>query len=188
MRVTAYLLFRERAMMMILSFLYIVFCKRAQRLSFFEQILPRAGGENFFSYMGFRERARRFFCCHIFPRTGIDILSEVQASTMQRASRTSHGEGPGSVPELQKKNFQKHEQRFKKKRDMQVTADLLFRERAMMMIFSFLYIVFCKRAKRLSVFEQILPRAGGGNFFSYCLLYTSPSPRDLSTSRMPSSA
>ena len=24
--------------------------------------------------------------------------------------------------------------------------------------------------------------------FSYCLLYTSPSPRDLSTSRMPSSA
>ena len=26
------------------------------------------------------------------------------------------------------------------------------------------------------------------NFFNYCLLYTSPSPRDLSTSRMPSSA
>ena len=25
-------------------------------------------------------------------------------------------------------------------------------------------------------------------FFHYCLLYTSPSPRDLSTSRMPSSA
>ena len=50
---------------------------------------------------------------------------------------------------------------------MQVTADLLFREQAMMMILSFLYIVFCKRAKRLSVFEQILPRAGGGNFFSY---------------------
>ena len=30
---------------------------------------------------------------------------------------------------------------------MQVTADLLFREPAMMMIFSFLYIVFCKGAK-----------------------------------------
>jgi len=69
---------------------------------------------------------------------------------MKRASRTSHGEGPGSVPELQKKNFQTHEQRLKKKkRDMQVTADLLFREQAMRMIFSFLYIVFCKRSKRL---------------------------------------
>ena len=52
----------ERAMMMILSFLYIVFCKRAKRLSFFEQIPPRAGGGNFFSYMGLRERARKFFC------------------------------------------------------------------------------------------------------------------------------
>ena len=28
----------------------------------------------------------------------------------------------------------------------------------------------------------------GGNVFKFCLLYTSPSPRDLSTSRMPSSA
>ena len=28
----------------------------------------------------------------------------------------------------------------------------------------------------------------GGFFFRGCLLYTSPSPRDLSTSRMPSSA
>ena len=27
-----------------------------------------------------------------------------------------------------------------------------------------------------------------GNMFATCLLYTSPSPRDLSTSRMPSSA
>ena len=62
MQVTADLLFRERAMMMIFSFLYIVFCKRAKRLSVFEQILPRAGGGNFFSYMAFRERARRFFC------------------------------------------------------------------------------------------------------------------------------
>ena len=26
------------------------------------------------------------------------------------------------------------------------------------------------------------------SFFNHCLLYTSPSPRDLSTSRMPSSA
>ena len=41
------------------------------------------------------------------------------------------------------------------------------------------------------------PVAGGGvgidnlaflSWFQYCLLYTSPSPRDLSTSRMPSSA
>ena len=29
---------------------------------------------------------------------------------------------------------------------------------------------------------------GIGGFFDVCLLYTSPSPRDLSTSRMPSSA
>ena len=27
-----------------------------------------------------------------------------------------------------------------------------------------------------------------GDFYRFCLLYTSPSPRDLSTSRMPSSA
>ena len=110
---------------------------------------------------------REDFSVTHFPRMGVDILSEVQASTMKRASRTSHGEGPGSVQDLQKKNFQKHEQRLKKKCDMQVTANLLFHERAMMMIFSFLYIVFCKRAKRLLFFEQILPRAGGGNFFSY---------------------
>ena len=37
-------------------------------------------------------------------------------------------------------------------------------------------------------------KPGKGNYFvakkgsSFCLLYTSPSPRDLSTSRMPSSA
>ena len=30
--------------------------------------------------------------------------------------------------------------------------------------------------------------AGKSTFFKCCLLYTSPSPRDLSTSRMPSSA
>ena len=33
-----------------------------------------------------------------------------------------------------------------------------------------------------------LAYAGGGVLVSVCLLYTSPSPRDLSTSRMPSSA
>eukprot|EP00829_Urostomides_striatus_P009935 TRINITY_DN2237_c0_g1_i1.p2 TRINITY_DN2237_c0_g1~~TRINITY_DN2237_c0_g1_i1.p2 ORF type:complete len:118 (+),score=43.63 TRINITY_DN2237_c0_g1_i1:64-417(+) len=42
-------------------------------------------------------------------------------------------------------------------------------------------------------FEQILSKGGLGNLFEQywtkvCLLYTSPSPRDLSTSRMPSSA
>ena len=31
-------------------------------------------------------------------------------------------------------------------------------------------------------------RDKNGNHYNYCLLYTSPSPRDLSTSRMPSSA
>ena len=34
----------------------------------------------------------------------------------------------------------------------------------------------------------ILMGADGEQLFSSCLLYTSPSPRDLSTSRMPSSA
>ena len=34
------------------------------------------------------------------------------------------------------------------------------------------------------LFEATLPFS----MYSYCLLYTSPSPRDLSTSRMPSSA
>ena len=33
-----------------------------------------------------------------------------------------------------------------------------------------------------------LYEADGNGGYSYCLLYTSPSPRDLSTSRMPSSA
>ena len=38
--------------------------------------------------------------------------------------------------------------------------------------------------------ENINPETGCGirNYFATCLLYTSPSPRDLSTSRMPSSA
>ena len=35
---------------------------------------------------------------------------------------------------------------------------------------------------------QIRPRSGLAAKSSICLLYTSPSPRDLSTSRMPSSA
>ena len=34
-----------------------------------------------------------------------------------------------------------------------------------------------------------MPSDGGWNYgTNFCLLYTSPSPRDLSTSRMPSSA
>ena len=36
--------------------------------------------------------------------------------------------------------------------------------------------------------EQPIPSAGATQEFTTCLLYTSPSPRDLSTSRMPSSA
>ena len=35
---------------------------------------------------------------------------------------------------------------------------------------------------------HLYPSAFGLSIFHYCLLYTSPSPRDLSTSRMPSSA
>ena len=43
------------------SFLFIYSLLQAGEETFvFEQILPRAGGGNFFSYMGFRERARRF--------------------------------------------------------------------------------------------------------------------------------
>ena len=43
-------------------------------------------------------------------------------------------------------------------------------------------------------FVRLVDSMGGDNAIvqaarvSYCLLYTSPSPRDLSTSRMPSSA
>ena len=48
-----------------------------------------------------------------------------------------------------------------------------------------------RRDPSLSVFYQVWDRplytVGGGQIIS-CLLYTSPSPRDLSTSRMPSSA
>ena len=40
--------------------------------------------------------------------------------------------------------------------------------------------------KRLIAGEEIVLAELG--LFSFCLLYTSPSPRDLSTSRMPSSA
>ena len=38
-----------------------------------------------------------------------------------------------------------------------------------------------RRIRELEVYSEILP-------WDICLLYTSPSPRDLSTSRMPSSA
>ena len=36
--------------------------------------------------------------------------------------------------------------------------------------------------------DKIMTTAGEGGMITTCLLYTSPSPRDLSTSRMPSSA
>eukprot|EP00831_Metopus_contortus_P024048 TRINITY_DN21063_c0_g1_i1.p2 TRINITY_DN21063_c0_g1~~TRINITY_DN21063_c0_g1_i1.p2 ORF type:complete len:163 (+),score=24.09 TRINITY_DN21063_c0_g1_i1:497-985(+) len=45
------------------------------------------------------------------------------------------------------------------------------------------YTKFIKENERNPLIEQ-----HSHNFFYYCLLYTSPSPRDLSTSRMPSSA
>ena len=41
-----------------------------------------------------------------------------------------------------------------------------------------------KQSKQTSLLERKKKRTQ----FAYCLLYTSPSPRDLSTSRMPSSA
>ena len=37
-------------------------------------------------------------------------------------------------------------------------------------------------------FSHIMPNCKIGQKCNICLLYTSPSPRDLSTSRMPSSA
>ena len=44
----------------------------------------------------------------------------------------------------------------------------------------------------LGLFGMLVPEQWGGSDTGYvayaCLLYTSPSPRDLSTSRMPSSA
>ena len=36
--------------------------------------------------------------------------------------------------------------------------------------------------------KQLGLKPGDDEWFKFCLLYTSPSPRDLSTSRMPSSA
>ena len=38
------------------------------------------------------------------------------------------------------------------------------------------------------IVEQLIPKSLKTQLFKGCLLYTSPSPRDLSTSRMPSSA
>ena len=49
--------------------------------------------------------------------------------------------------------------------------------------------VFALAFKRVSFTSDLLPAdLTGLNVFNPCLLYTSPSPRDLSTSRMPSSA
>ena len=49
---------------------------------------------------------------------------------------------------------------------------------------------FRRAAKELSQMEKDLweEEKSQGEFINICLLYTSPSPRDLSTSRMPSSA
>ena len=44
------------------------------------------------------------------------------------------------------------------------------------------------RTKDLKFFSKLFSRFRNVRRFSICLLYTSPSPRDLSTSRMPSSA
>ena len=63
------------------------------------------------------------------------------------------------------KNMNNVLKKKQKKRDMQVTADLFFRERAMMMILSFLYIVFCKRPKRHSFLNRFYrERAVGISF------------------------
>ena len=43
-----------------------------------------------------------------------------------------------------------------------------------------------KRVWQMACHEDDIPNVGDTHV--YCLLYTSPSPRDLSTSRMPSSA
>ena len=45
-----------------------------------------------------------------------------------------------------------------------------------------------KIKKLLEQDKQICLVIGGGNLFRGCLLYTSPSPRDATLSRMPSSA
>ena len=50
----------------------------------------------------------------------------------------------------------------------------------------------CPACSKLRLVRQIGLGGGilfkGSGFYQTCLLYTSPSPRDLSTSRMPSSA
>ena len=43
-------------------------------------------------------------------------------------------------------------------------------------------------ADQQAVLTVVEDRGGASALLYYCLLYTSPSPRDLSTSRMPSSA
>ena len=52
-------------------------------------------------------------------------------------------------------------------------------------------ILYAKAAERIDIARPYVSNAMFGQEFEYpevCLLYTSPSPRDLSTSRMPSSA
>ena len=48
--------------------------------------------------------------------------------------------------------------------------------------------VFLNGVRRVFILNQIPVKFDCRKWFSSCLLYTSPSPRDLSTSRMPSSA
>ena len=49
-------------------------------------------------------------------------------------------------------------------------------------------IAFGKIHKKADVTSDIMLAASDGEHFMSCLLYTSPSPRDISGSRMPSSA
>ena len=39
-----------------------------------------------------------------------------------------------------------------------------------------------------NAWERVLDQVSDGDFYRHCLLYTSPSPRDATLSRMPSSA
>ena len=50
------------------------------------------------------------------------------------------------------------------------------------------FAVLTRRRLKHGVFRSVVDLQAAINRFMGCLLYTSPSPRDLSTSRMPSSA